>query len=309
MQPVMERYWAIILFLCGAAALVLRTLLDSEFGQGTLVYLVVPFAISVAIHFLVPRSGKDTIGARFLNHLRASTIIFLATSAILFEGFICVLMFMPIYYLVVGFAFLVAWVGGRSSDNTFRAAALPLLFIIAAAEGLFPATTFEREQAASFVAVSPLSVAELKANMAEPITFDQQRHWFLRIFPLPDRIEAGSLNPGDIHKLHFTYRRWFVTNVHKGEMHLRIAQVGPQDIETQIIRDDTYLSHYLKTHGTRIHFEPMPGGGTKIALTVKYRRLLDPAWYFGPMQELATRQSARYFIETIIARHPVEELR
>jgi hypothetical protein len=305
----MERRWGIVLFLCGTAALGLRTLLDSQFGNGTLVYLVVPFALSMAIYFFVPRSGRETLGARFLNHLRLATILFLATSALLFEGFICVLMFMPIYYLGVSFAFLVAWIAERSGNNRIRASALPLLFAVLALEGLVPATTFERERTSSFTADSPLSVTQLKTNLARPITFAAERDWFLELFPLPDRVEAGRLGEGDIHRLHFTYRRWLVTNVHQGEMHLRIAKVGAREIETEIVRDDSYLSHYLKVHGTRIRLAPLPGGGTRIRLEVRYRRLLDPAWYFGPLQERATRQSARFFIETIVARHPVQEVR
>jgi hypothetical protein len=46
----------------------------------------------------------------------------------------------------------------------------------------------------------------------------------------------------------------------------------------------------------------LPGGRTRIALTVKYHRLLDPAWYFGPMQQLAAEQSARYLVDNIIVR-------
>ncbi len=305
----MDRRWGIVLFLCGGAALVLRTLLDSQFGNGTLVYLAVPFVLSMAIYFLVPRSGRDTLGARFLNHLRLATILFLATSALLFEGFICVLMFMPIYYLGVGLAFAVAKATEDRDNNRFMAIVLPALFLVLVSEGLIPATTFERERVSSFTADTPQSIAQLKANLAQPITFAANRDWFLELFPLPDRVEAGSLSEGDIHRLHFTYRRWLVTNVHKGEMHLRIAKVGPREIETEIIRDDSYLSHYLKVHGTRIRLVPLAGGGTRIRLEVRYRRLLDPAWYFGPLQERATRQSARFFIETIVARHPVHEVR
>jgi hypothetical protein len=43
-----------------------------------------------------------------------------------------------------------------------------------------------------------------------------------------------------------------------------------------------------------------------VALTVKYHRLLDPYWYFGPLQQLAAEQSARYIIDTIIARKGAE---
>lgn len=298
-----------ILFVCGVAAIVLRTLLDSDFATTTLVYIVVPFAFSAALYFLVPSAEGTGLAADFFNHLRIVTIGFLLTSAFLFEGFICVLMFMPIYYVMATLAFAAGWFFKRKEkDDKLRAIAIPVIVLVAAAEGLVPASSFEREEAQTFSAYSSQSVEELKANMAEPITFAGERHWFLRLFPLPDRIEAGSLAEGDTHRMHFTYRRWGFTNVHKGEMHVKITHVGERDIATKITRNDSYLANYLDVHGTRIRFEPVEGGGTNIHLTVLSRRTLDPVWYFAPVQKLATKNSARFFIEEIIARHEVEEL-
>lgn len=298
-----------ILFACGVAAIVLRMLLDSDFATSTVVYILVPFVFSAGLYFFVPRAKGEGVVADYLNHLRIVTIGFLLTSAFLFEGFICVLMFMPIYYLMATLAFAGAWLAKRGENkNRLRAVVIPVIVLVAAAEGLVPATTFERETAEEFVAYSPQSVDELKANMARPITFSGERHWFLRLFPLPDRIEAGSLAEGDVHKLHFTYRRWGFTNVHKGEMHIAITEVGEREIATRLIRNDSYLANYLDVHGTRIRFEPRADGGTIIRLKVLSRRTLDPVWYFGPIQKVATKNSARFFIEEIIARHEVEEL-
>ncbi|MGB7408998.1 MAG: hypothetical protein WA908_10875 [Pontixanthobacter sp.] len=305
------RKWMIFLFICGLTAFVLRTLLDSDFGQGTLVYLAVPFLLSVAIYFFVPRATAQTTMARYLNHMRIMTIAFLLTSAFLFEGFICILMFMPIYYVVASLAFLTIGMTTKRADDprdVFKVSAIPALMLLMVAEGMVPMTTFPREHSATFEGYSPQTIGELKANMARPVVFDQKRHWFLELFPLPDRVNAASLSAGDIHTLHFTYRRWLVTNDHTGEMHIRISEVGDRNIATRIVRNDSYLANYLKVHGTNIRFTPAPGGGTNIRLTVQSRRLLDPAWYFAPIQHLATKQSARYFIETIVARHPVEEI-
>jgi hypothetical protein len=58
----------------------------------------------------------------------------------------------------------------------------------------------------------------------------------------------------------------------------------------------------MKIDGTEVRFSDAGGGRTRVSLTVKYHRLLDPSWYFGPMEQLAARQSARYLIDTVIAR-------
>jgi hypothetical protein len=308
----MDISWKIVLLIIGVATLTIRTLLDSSFGQGTLLYLLVPFAISLALAFFTRSSEDRSVGYRYVNHLRISTIVFLATSVVLFEGFICVLMFMPIYYLSVSVAFFIMWLARDKDEddhrNTFRVVALPSIFLLLVTEGMIPATTIERTNTATIIAESRLSIAELQANMARPITFDSERHWFMQLFPLPDMVEAGSLGAGDVHKLHFTYKRWFFTNAHKGEMHIKIAKVSPTHVRTEVTRNDSYLDNYMTIGGTDVRFTPLATGGSRVALTVRDERRLDPAWYFGPMQQLAAKESGRQFLRDIIMRHPVEEL-
>jgi hypothetical protein len=291
------------LFLIGASTLTIRAILDSSFRNSTLLYLLVPFAISIAIQKLVPRSEGIHWGARLRDHLRDATIVFLATSALLFEGFICVLFFMPIYYLIVLVGYGISGFFDKDDEgNRFRAFGIPALVLLLSAEGLTEATTVERYNEATHVAVLDGSIAELQANMAKPIAFTGKRSWFLSIFPLPTRVEAGTLRAGDVHRLHFLYKRWFLANYHEGEMHVRIAEVSPSRIRTEIVRNDSYLSHYMAIDGTQVLFRDLGQGRTEVRLTVKYRRLLDPVWYFGPLQQRAAQESARYLVETIIAR-------
>jgi len=307
--------WKVILLVVGISTLTLRALLDSQFATTTLVYIAVPFLISLAIAYLTKQSESRSWLMRFLNHLRISSIIFFATSVVLFEGFICILMFMPIYYLFVCIGFFVAAQlypvqddSIESLKNTFKAYAVPVAVLMLVTEGLTPFTSVERTGGATFVAESDQSIEQLQANMAKPITFESDRHWFMELFPLPDQISAGTLNQGDVHKLHFTYRRWLFTNAHTGEMHIKIAKVSPDHIRTEITRNDSYLANYMHIDGTDVRFTEQSDGTTRVALTVRYERSLDPSWYFGPMQHFAARQSAKQFLTDIIMRHPVEEI-
>lgn len=294
-----------MLFVIGAAALTIRALLDSAFGKGTLLYLVVPFALSIALYALTRSSKRKGRFWDYLNFVRAATIVFLLTSALLFEGFICVLMFMPIFYAVVTLGYVFGWLVDRwkkGSGGTLGVVTVPTLVALLAAEGMLPSTTVPRDRTATYTTVANADVAALQRNMAAPIVFPAERYWFLRVFPLPDRVEAGSLAVGDIHRLHFTYKRWFFANVHRGEMAIRINEVGPRQVRTEIVGNTSYLKNYMRIDGTRVRFDPLADGRTRVTLTLRYHRLLDPAWYFGPMQQLAAEQSARYLVETIIVR-------
>lgn len=293
-----------IFFIIGAATLTARAVLDSSFRNSTLLYILIPFAISIALHLAIPVNESDSLGQRFVRHMRAATIIMLGSSALLFEGFICVLFFMPIYYVMVMLGFLFsAWAGGNDDEGGQAGAySIPVVVALLAVEGLTGPTTVPRYNEATYTQILPGTPASLQANMAKPIAFEAKRHWFLRVFPMPTRVQAGTLRAGDVHRLHFVYKRWFFTNVQRGDMAIRIAEVSPTRIRTEIVQNDSYLSHYMKIDGTEVRFRDLGGGRTRVSLTVKYHRLLDPAWYFGPMERLAARQSARYLIDTIIAR-------
>jgi hypothetical protein len=297
-----------LLFVIGAATLTIRAILDSSFRNSTLLYLLVPFAVSIAIHLLRrrpdPTEDHRSVTRQYGKHLLDSTIVMLATSAFLFEGFVCVLFFMPIYYGLVTLGFIFSWLADRprGDGGGTRAYILPAFVLLLSMEGLFDGTTVPRYREATHIAIVDGSIGELKANMAQPIAFTAKRHWFLSVFPMPTRIEAGTLNAGDVHRLHFVYKRWFFANVHEGDMAIRIEEVGPDRIRTRITENSSYLSHYMTIDGTEVRFRELGDGRTRVSLTVKYHRLLDPYWYFGPMQQLAAKQSAKYLIDTIIAR-------
>ncbi len=294
-----------ILFLVGASAFVMRLLLDSRFAGSASVYVGIPFLISVLLFHLTRASSRQTALGRYLSHLRMATVVMLASSVILFEGFLCVLLFMPIYYFAVTLAFLYRLsLERRDLGRQGRTGAhlVPLLVVLLSLEGVLPWTYAPRAQAVTERKVVELSIAELKANMARDISFEASRPWLIALFPLPQRVEAGSLSAGDLHRVHFTYRRWFVTNSHQGRMDLLIEWVGDKGVRTRVIHNDSYLASYLRIEGTEVAFRDLGEGRTEVSLTLSYQRLLDPAWYFGPLQVHAMRESAAYLIESVITR-------
>jgi hypothetical protein len=149
-----------------------------------------------------------------------------------------------------------------------------------------------------------LTPEQIHANLARPVHLDAKRSMFLSIFPLPDRVDAPNFAQGETHTAYFTYRRWGFTNVHKGETRLHMKTVKPLLIETVVTKDTSYFSHYLTVHGTKIQMVPQADGTTEVSLTIRYRRELDPAWYFCPMQRRAMRESADYLLANIIGKAP-----
>lgn len=297
--------WAYLLFLIGIGTLGVRTLLDSGFANSALLYIATPFIVSFLLFHFVPQPDNTTALRRYLRHVRDATIIMLGTSAFLFEGFLCVLFFMPIYYLVVTVGFLFGMFSRKEHPDDrhrLKASVIPLIVGVMAIEGTAPSTSFERRNDITRTYTIDADIASLQSNMALAIDLPAQRQWFLSVFPLPVDVKAGSLEAGDVHELDFIYKRWFFTNIQEGEFHLRIDAVSDTEVRTSVVRNTSYLSKYLKVRGTQIGFQVLPDGRTKVDLTISYDRLLDPAWYFAPMQRYAVEQSGDYFFDAVFAR-------
>ena len=301
-KPVWIRYLLII----GFFFLVTRLILDSNFAHSSLLYCLVPYCVAVVIYIFMPQPQGRFRWQRFGRHMFSAIIVMLATSALLFEGFLCVLMFMPIYifFAIIGFAFAPKEWPTRNTSDVFRVSVVPLLIAVISLEGVNASLSMEREHSITRTQLVYLTPAQIHENLKQPIHLDAERSAFLSLFPLPTHVEAGSLNTGDIHKAHFTYKRWGLdgVNVKTGETWLKMATVEPLHIRTKVVKDTSYFAHYLTIHGTDIRLKPIDETTTEISLTINYRRELDPAWYFGPMQKAAIKESGDYLIEHVIAR-------
>ena len=281
-----------------------RVALSSYFSTTAMFYVGVPYVVGLLIYIFTPNPDDQTRGGRAMRHFRSTTIVMLASSMILFEGFICVLFAAPIYLFFAMLVLLTTPAPGEDpdKDRKLRFAGVPIVVGLLAMEGITPALSFQRDHSAAFTRIVEADIPELKRRLAEPIVLEEDRSAFLSVFPLPHTVEAGSLAEGDIHRTHYTYKRWFVGNTHHGTLDVEISELGNTHVRTTVLTNDAYFSHYLTIHGTRIDFRPLDDDRTEVTLTIDYRRDLDPAWYFGPLQREAVEQSADYLIRQIMER-------
>ncbi len=293
-----------VLFITGLASLVIQQLIRHDLDHTALLYLAVPYVVAVLITLLRPYKDNDKWWARYVSHSVTALVVFLASSTVLFEGFICVLFFMPIYFFGVTLAFIASWIGVARSGrkgNTY-ATAIPLLIAFLSIEGTSDVTTFDRHNMASATATTTIPSEQLLQNLATPFELPSSDDWMLGLFPMPHSIEAGSLAAGDIHRVHTRYHRWFVTNTHEGVIELRIDSVTPERVTVSFVRDTSFFSSYVTLVGSDIQFVTDENGLTHVSLTVSYERRLDPAWYFQPVQQYAMRAMASHLIEVVIIR-------
>ncbi|MEM7366394.1 MAG: hypothetical protein AAF525_20460 [Pseudomonadota bacterium] len=290
------------------AGALMGILLGSSLGHSALTYVGVPWLVSLMVVLLLQKGRFDSIWLSFFIFGFYLVTILLLVSILTSEGFICVLFFIPIY-LMIGFVMflvyaLVQIVGAvhRRWLKRFQTVVFPAVVLVLSMEGTHEALTFDRWNHVYAETETHLTEAELLRNLNQPIDLNKDRGWLLGIFPMPYEIETSDLSPGAVHVVRMRYHRWFVTNTHEGEVHLLIKTVSPDEVTTEVLFDSSYVSTYLSLTGTSIRFDEIEGGRLRVSLAMTYRRNLDPAWYFQPIQRFAVKQFADFLLREVVVR-------
>ncbi len=59
------------------------------------------------------------------------------------------------------------------------------------------------------------------------------------------------------------------------------------------------MTHFLDWRESLVEWQSIDAHTTKVTWTLRYRRGLDPAWYFGPIERYAVGLAAGYLIESV----------
>jgi hypothetical protein len=272
---------------------------EYDFDHTALLYVGVPFLIAMILSWVDRPKAQDSWRQGLFNNLVVAMIVMLGSSVVLFEGFLCVVMFMPIYLLVILVTFIYRYgceYFERKRTHRTYMHVLPLLLLFSALEGTHPDLTAPRHEQVTVTQTVAANIDEVWAQLAKPPQFQVERSWFLSMFPMPYKVEYDGLQAGDVHRIHFRYHRWFFTNTHTGTMTLKINSVSRNHLQASFIDDDSYLATYVGLEGSHITLEPIDEFTTQISLTIDYQRKLDPAWYFTPLQQFGLTEFGRFVI-------------
>lgn len=292
-----------VILLAFLFALAIRVLTSFDLNQSAFQYVGLPFFIGLILTWINLFFNEDDWKKRYKNMSVQSLLVFIGASIILFEGFICILFFLPIYFGVIGIAFVTELLIRKYRDNNRNKTfvyLLPVIIFLSAFEGTTPELSFNREMSVSESKVIHASIEEIKHKLTQPMQLQQERSWFLSIFPMPHQVFSETLQEGDVHQVNVDYHRWFVTNTHSGQIRLKLTQVKENYIQTQFVEDTSYFANYMNIKGTEIIFKPIDANTTEVTLNIHFERLLDPVWYFGPLQSYGVSQGAKFLIEHVI---------
>jgi hypothetical protein len=223
------------------------------------------------------------------------TTFVLLLSAILFgEGVICILMAAPIFYIVAAIIGAVM----DSSRSAQRSTRMMLLapFLLMSLEGTSSRVSLPRAESVSVKRVVPAHRGDIELALAAPLTFRTQLPLYFRMgFPTPATASGAGLVVGSRRVIKFAGGEG-----KPGELVMEIAEVAAQEVTFRPVYDHSKIAHWLRWEDAVVRWRQMDENHAEVTWTLRYRRNLDPAWYFGPWERYATGLAANYLIDNVV---------
>ena len=274
---------------CGAY----RILVLNRAEHTSLVFIGLPALAAFSLLYTRPHTAIGTI-----NKVIA---ILLCLSGIVFgEGIVCILFAAPIFFLVgTIIGYIVNRLTGRrdprdpSSGNWRGVVALAIVPL--SAEGVVPALTFDREERVTVTRVIAAAPNDIRMALAAPPAFDRDLPRFFALgFPTPMHPSGAGLSVGDERRVVFAHGQH-----HDGALVLRVASADSASAVFTVMSDSSYITHWLAWERADVRWAPVSPNRTMVSWTLRYRRRLDPAWYFAPIERYGVGLAAGYLIETL----------
>jgi hypothetical protein len=297
MQPA-DRYrsarwkFAGVILALGLASLAYRVLHVGHLQQTAALFVGLPTLLAAAITLWV-RTGS-LIGLV----MKTITLGLLLSGPVLGEGFVCVLFAAPLFYLV-GFVAaatiqIVDARAGRRDRGTAGLVLLPALLL--SLEGALPGLSFPRQNTAVVERVVDAAPERVEASLAGTPHFETEPlPLFLQVgFPRPIQAAGAGLTPGDQRVVTFGTPRGG-----RRELVLEVAAREPGFVRFRAVSDATKIADWLGWDTAEVTWMPDGDGRTRVRWVQRYERRLDPAWYFSPLQAIATTQVAEYLIRSV----------
>ena len=290
--PHLKKNFIITILVLALVSISYRLLMDSGYGKSSALYVGIPALLAIGLSFLPnPRTVTGTI-------LLWTTLSMLAVGVLALEGLICILVALP-FFLAIGFIVGIFIDRARARrDLTKTRLSLTVVLAFFSLEGTNKTLSFNRLDTVTIERAIPLSTEQLQEHLARGPVFDPTSlPVFLRAgFPLPQASEGGgNLEVGT---------QWTIPFDHGGptprNLIVEISKRSPNSLTLVPVQDETEIGKWLTWKSITWNWNQSAPETTDLELTFVYRRNLDPAFYFAPIQRFGVRQAGGYFLDSII---------
>lgn len=283
-----------------SASLAYRLIVAGGLQQTAALFVGIPTILAILVVFAVSPQTATGVACK------AVTVGMLVSLLFLGEGLLCVLMSAPLFY---GIAVVIAAVSNRvrgrgesPTATTMYSVLIVLMMVPMSLEGVSPATTFNRDELVKETRIVRAPAEDVGRAIFEPPRFDRPLPTYLRAgFPtaVASRIERGNGETRWVITLRGGELRLNGMEPRMGDLVLRLEETRPGFVRWRAVSDTSHTTHFLTWRSASVQWERIDDATTKVSWTFEYRRGLDPAWYFGPMERYAVRLAARFLIDAV----------
>jgi hypothetical protein len=270
------------------AGVLYRVFMMKGLAQSSALFIGLP-AILAIILALTPRARSAT-GVI----MKSITIALLMSGPILGEGFLCILMTAPLFYLVGATIGLLVDHRGRKNKSPTLPAVVLLPILLASLEGTTPSLSFPRREEITVTKIVNGSPADVERTLASTPVFTSEPGTFIRKFPRPVATSGEGLTVGAMRRIHFVGGEGT-----PGDLTMRVTRREPSSVTFTAESDTSHIVHWLTWRASHVSWRAASAGRTQVTWTLVYDRGLDPAWYFGPFERYAAGLATEYLVDSL----------
>jgi hypothetical protein len=279
------------------AVIAFRGITAGGFQQTALLFFGLPALLAITVTLGVsPRSATGVA-------CKAVTVGLLVSLIFLGEGFLCIAMSAPLFYAVAVGAVTAAErvrTGGRARRTV--SGLMLMTFVPLSLEGVTPMASLDRDETVTVSNTIDVPFDQVSAALVAAPRFDRTLPAYLRLgFPRPiaTQIDRRGSHPRWVIRLRGGETRFNGTEPKTGDLMLELDEARPGFLRWRVLADGSHMTHFLRWRESSVRWEPAGPMTTKVTWTLRYRRGLDPAWYFGPWERYAVGLAAQYLIDTV----------
>lgn len=294
-----QKFLLILVAMIAAASLAYRFIYVADFQRSALMFVGLPVFIAI-LCVLLPSPRSAT-----LNAMRG-TLVFLAISGVaLGEGAICVLMATPIGLIIAAIAGGIIDIQRRNRHNRNKRMYSMLALTVLAAlslEGVVPGFEFDRDNTVTVTQVLPLTADQVEQRLMAPAVLPESMPLYLQLgFPLPTAIEGQVRQKGDRMTIHFPEHQAGVP----AQAVFEVVAKSTNAFRVHVVEDSSKIASWMAWQSSQIEWQPVASdmndtGQTAVTITIRYQRMLDPAWYFQPWQNYAVEKTAEAMLQGLL---------
>lgn len=266
-------------------ALLYRYLRHERLDHSAAMFLGIPAILAIVLA-LTPKAKSVTGGI-----LKGITLGLLIIAPLLGEGYLCILIASPLFYIVgIVVGLIVDWMRKK------RAATVSCVVLVLAPmclEGVIPQLTWNREEVVEVVRLVNSPASAVEAALSQSPNLETALPHYLRIgFPRPLEAYGTGLTLGSTRTIHFAGAE----GDPPGDLVMQVCERGPGLVRFKTVSDNSKLTQWIRWNSSEVRWLPVDATHTQVVWRIRFERELDPVWYFTPWERAAVRDAATYLI-------------